>query len=135
MKKIIISILLLSSLVYAGLVNDGFNAYNHGNYREAVKLWKKAANQGDAEAQLNLGLMYDNGQGVKQNYVKAVKWWKKAANQGDAEAQNNLALMYDNGQGVKQNLSKAKELFGKACNGGIKSGCHNYKILNERGIQ
>jgi len=135
MKKIIISIMFLSSLVYAGLTGDGFIAFSHGNYREAVKLWKKAANQGNAVAQYELGVAYTYGGGVKQNYFKAVKWFKKAADQGYAQAQNYLGNMYKHGQGVEQNYVKAKELFGKACKGGFESGCHNYKILNEKGIQ
>jgi len=114
MKKIIISILLLSSLVYAGLVNDGLNALKHENYKEAAKLWRKAANQGNAVAQYDLGLMYDYGKGVKQNYFKAVKWYRKATNQGAARAQYNLGNMYNYGKGVKQNYVKAVKWYRKA---------------------
>ena len=55
---------------------------------------KKAAEQGLAPAQVNLGLAYDSGKGVKKDDEKAVDWYKKAAEQGDADAQFNLALMY-----------------------------------------
>jgi hypothetical protein len=53
------------------------------DYAKAVKWYRKAAEQGSASSQSNLGSMYFNGQGVTQNYVKAVKWWRKAAEQGD----------------------------------------------------
>ena len=70
--------------------------------REAVSWYQKAAEQGLAEAQTNLGVMYDNdnGEGVTQDKHKAASWYQKAAKQGDASAQTNLGLMYDNGEGV-----------------------------------
>ncbi len=49
-----------------------------------------AADQGDADAQLNLGFMYDHGEGVPQNYAEAVRWYRMAADQGNAIAQHNL---------------------------------------------
>ena len=55
------------------------------DYAEAVKWYRKAADQGDAFAQYNLGVMYDNGEGVPQDQAEAVKWYRKAAEQGDAE--------------------------------------------------
>jgi len=59
-----------------------------------------AAEQGYADAQFNLGLMYANGRGVPQDYAEAAKWFRLAADQGDATAQHNLALMYYSGKGV-----------------------------------
>jgi TPR repeat protein len=50
--------------------------------REAVKWFRKAADQGDAKAQLNLGACYFRGEGVKQDKAEAVKWYRKAAEQG-----------------------------------------------------
>ena len=61
---------------------------------EAVKWYRKAAEQNDAEAQNNLGLCYANGQGVAKDEVEAVKWYRKAAEQNYAEAQYNLGLCY-----------------------------------------
>ena len=53
----------------------------------------QAAEQGNAKAQYNLGVRYDNGLGVRQDYTQAVQWYRKAAEQGDAEAQFNLGSM------------------------------------------
>ncbi len=64
---------------------------------------KALADQGDAMAQLYLGSMYDNGEGVPENDAEAVKWYRKAADQGDAMAQLYLGSMYDNGEGVPEN--------------------------------
>jgi len=57
------------------------------NYAEAIKCFRRAGDQGIADAQYNLGVMYAKGQGVSQNYAEAVKWFRKAAEQGDATAQ------------------------------------------------
>jgi len=135
MRKILLMVLVFISVAYADLLKEGTNAYNQGNYQKAAKLFKKAANQGNTEAQTDLGSMYYEGEGVRQDYKESAKWFKKAANQGDAQAQFSLGVMYLNGQIIRQNLSLAKELFGKACDGGYEGGCYNYKILNERGIQ
>ena len=64
---------------------------------------RRRADQGDAEAQFNLGFMYDNGEGVPQDDQEAVKWYRMAAEQGYAGAQFALGLMYDNDQGVPEN--------------------------------
>ena len=61
----------------------------HRDYA-AVKWYRKAAEQGDAYAQGQLGWMYDSGQGIAQDYAEAVKWYHKAAEQGNAFAQRNL---------------------------------------------
>ncbi len=103
------------------------------NYTKAREWLEKAAAQGDAEAQYNLGIMYDNGQGVRQNYAKAREWYEKAAAQGNVEAQYNLGCLYNNGQGVRQNKATAKEWFGKACDNGDQNGCDAYRKLNEAG--
>ena len=60
---------------------------------------RQAAEQGDARAQFNLGIMYDNGEGVLKDEAEAVKWYRLAAEQDLANAQNNLGTAYTNGQG------------------------------------
>ena len=93
---------------------------------------QREANQGIPEAQYKLGLMYNNGESVRQDYAKAVEWYEKSANQGDAYAQNNLGLMYYNGEGVRQDYATAKEWFGKSCDNGNQDGCDNYRMLKQR---
>ncbi len=65
------------------------------------------AEQGNPIAQFNLGLMYDNGEGVPQDYQAAVKWYTLAAKQGDVDARFNLGVMYAKGQGVPQDYKAA----------------------------
>jgi hypothetical protein len=59
------------------------------NYTEAVKWYTKAAEQGLATAQNNLGVMCEKGQGVPQNYVFAYRWYCLAAAQGNSTATTN----------------------------------------------
>ena len=68
---------------------------------------KSLAEQGDALAQFNLGLMYDIGEGVPENDAEAVKWYRLAAEQGRADAQYNLGVMYATGEGVPENYLSA----------------------------
>jgi TPR repeat protein len=58
--------------------------------KEAMKWYRRAADQGYADAQYNLGVMYGQGQGVEQDFKEAVKWLQKAAEQGHVEAQRVL---------------------------------------------
>jgi TPR repeat protein len=73
------------------------------NSTEAVKWYRKAAEQGAPNAQNNLAYMYYIGNGVAQSYTEALKWISKAAEQGFAPAQNGLGAMLRDGQGVRQN--------------------------------
>ncbi len=81
---------------------DGVAAYYRGDYATALREFRPLARQGNAAAQVILGIMYGKGQGVTQDYAEALKWYRMAAVQGYAAAQNNLGLMYRNGQGVTQ---------------------------------
>ena len=74
---------------------------------EAVKWFRKAAEQGHARAQAVLGFMYANGRGVPQDYAEAAKWHHKAAEQGVAEAQSTLGVMYAKSRGVPQDHAAA----------------------------
>ena len=68
------------------------------DYAEAVRWYRKAAEQGSSGAQSNLGIMYKNGKEIgTQDYAEAVRWFRKAAEQGDAAAQYNFGGMYIDG--------------------------------------
>ena len=109
---------------------QGFEATTRGDYQTAFKLWLPLAEQGQKNAQYNLGVMYDNGQGVKQDYFEAMKWYRKAAEQGNAKAQFIMGGLYWFGKGVQVNKSLAKEWLGKACDNGDQQGCEFYGKLN-----
>jgi TPR repeat protein len=117
--------LVLAAPVVAGPFEDGVDAYLRGDYATTLRLYRPLADQGDAEAQFNLGTMYDYGRGVPQDYAEAVTWYRKAADQGDADAQNNLGKMYFNGHGVPQDYNAALKWYRKSADQGRGSGQNN----------
>ena len=62
--------------------NKGIAAYERGDYATALSLFRLAADQGLANAQYNLGVMYERGEGVPQDYKEAVRLYRLAADQG-----------------------------------------------------
>ena len=83
-------------------------------------LWyTKAAEQGHARAQCNLGTCYQDGEGVAQDSCKAVEWYTKAAAQDDIQGMENLSRCYKFGSGVAQDLVKTEELFTKLAGKGV----------------
>ena len=72
---------------------------------------EKAAEQGNALAQNNLGLMYDSGKGVSKNPKKAFEWFKKSAENGNHWGQLNAGKCCLNGYGTKKDKDKAIEYF------------------------
>ena len=89
----------------------GVDAYNRGDYATALREWKPLAQQGHADAQFNLGVMYEKGRGVPQDDKTAVKWLTLAAKQGDARAQYNLGWMSDKGRGTPQDYKNALKWY------------------------
>jgi uncharacterized protein len=85
----------------------GLDAYQKRDYVAAAKEWQPLADQGDAVAQYNLGLLYLDGHGVPQSLAQAVDWFRRAAEQDYAPAQHNLGAMYGSGQGVKRDYIQA----------------------------
>ena len=114
-------------LAYCYIEGRGVPKYE----KEAVKWYRKAAEQGDAEAQYMLGCCYDGGIGVSQSKTEAIKWWRKAAEQGYANAQYVLGLRYKRGIGVSQSKTEAIKWWRKAAEQG-----HEYarKELTENGM-
>ncbi len=74
----------------------------------------RSAEQGYADAQFNLGLLYVNGEGVEQDMDQAVTLFKKAADQGHVDAQNNLGALFYLGEGIARDKEKAIMWFEKA---------------------
>ena len=110
MQRFLITVFLVvagTTVATAGLREDADFAFLSGDFALAARLFHPLAEQGDARAQSNLGVMYYEGRGVPQDYQEALKWYRKAAEQGDEGAQSQLGLMYQKGQGVPQGLVRA----------------------------
>ena len=113
------------------------DAYFYGrmvpqDYQEAIKWFKLSAEQGYAQAQYNLGLMYSRGEGVDPDRQEALKWYRLSAEQGIAGAQCNLGLMYEKGHGVEQDYVEAHKWFNIAGVNGNDIGRKNMDIVEKK---
>ena len=98
--------------------DEAVATYKRGDYATAMRGFRVYAEQGSAEAQVALGVMYDAGQGVPENDAEAMKWYRKAAEQDAADAQLILGFMYDAGEGVPENDAEAVGWYRKAAEQG-----------------
>lgn len=87
-------------------------------YRIALNWFHKSARQGSARAQLQVGWMFEQGEGVRKSYKQAAYWYTLAANQGHPLGQNNLSCCYYSGRGVEQDHERAFLLMQKAAYAG-----------------
>ena len=128
MKNIIAATLFLLLSTNAFACYDG-SLSNRANFDNCLT----EAEQGQAEAQYTLGLMYHYGHPVTQDYKEAVKWWRKAAEQGIAGAQYNLGLMYSEGLGVTQDYKEAVKWYTKAAEQGFAKAQYNLGDMYRNG--
>ncbi|GAB1257498.1 hypothetical protein NBRC116494_20000 [Aurantivibrio plasticivorans] len=94
-------------------------AYDRADYRTALKVWLPAAEQGDAEAQTNVGEIFERGLrgdelSSEPDYPSAAAWYQRAAEQGFTRAQINLGYLYEKGLGVEKDISKALNWYRQA---------------------
>lgn len=91
-----------------------FVDYDRADYKTALNVWMPSAEAGDADAQTNVGEIFERGLGGSPNYEAAVHWYSKAAQQGNTRAQFNLGTLYEQGLGVKQDKLMALNWYRKA---------------------
>jgi len=113
----------------AASFQQGIDAFAQGDFAVALKKLQPIAEQGNADAQLRLGLMYREGKGVAQDDKQAVAWLSKSAEQGQVEAQENLAFSFAKGQGVERDWVQADKWFGIAAASGKESAIENQKVV------
>ena len=95
--------------------------------------YRKAADQGNADAQVNLGVMYSKGHDVTQNHAEALKWYRKAAEQGSAMAQYNMGVVYNSGLGVGKDYTQAVHWYRKAAEQGFIDAEYELGVMYESG--
>ena len=120
--------------VHAADYSEGVNAYQRGDYATALRIFRQLADQGSADAQSNLGVMYAYGQGVTQDYGAAVRWYRKAADQGYSSAQSDLGGMYRKGWGVPQDYAEAVKWYRKAADQGYAHAQYNLGVMYDKGL-
>ena len=100
------------------LFDFGVYFYQQQNYASARKWWGKAAEAGMARAQIQLAMLYRDGDGGPEDKAAAARWFRKAAEQGDAGAQNEMGVLYWSGEGVDKDRVKAGTWFERAAEAG-----------------
>jgi TPR repeat protein len=117
---------------YAQDFQKGVEAAEKGDFATALREWRPLAEQGDAVAQYNLGLMYKKGDGVPQDDKEAVRWCRKSAEQGNVNAQFALGAMYGLGEGVLQDNVYAHMWLNIAASNGNATAIKNRDIVAKR---
>lgn len=113
----VLSIICLAVPAWADF-QAGMDASTSGDYATALHEWRPLAEQGNALAQYNLGVLYRKGRGVPQDDVLARQWYAKAAAQGLAKAQFSLGTLYFNGEGAPKDYQQALRWFRLAADQG-----------------
>ncbi len=119
-------------------LRQGVEAYKKGDFQNAAFLFRQSAGSGSAPAAFNLGLCYENGEGVRQDAEKALRWYRKAAEQGHMRAQCAAGALCESGgdgafdpipeeafawykKSAEQGFARAQLLLASACRRGF--GC------------
>ncbi|MCX5797683.1 MAG: caspase family protein [Elusimicrobia bacterium] len=98
----------------AGALADAKAAYGAGDYAKALQLYQPLADQGDSEAQFQVGVLYEQGLGVDKDAIAARRWYDKAAVQGHPGAMMWIGHTYAEGDGVGQDYAEAMDWYRKA---------------------
>ena len=93
-------------------------SYDRVDHATILHIWKPLAEQGDVDAQNDLGMMYAEGVSMPQDQEMAAQWFRRAAEQGYAAAQFNLGVMYEEGRGVPQDDKVAAQWYKRAAEQG-----------------
>ena len=109
-RSLIAMFCLLATPIWAQDHNSDLEVTQPADSAGAPSEWRRMAEQGQAAAQYNLGIMYEYGRGVRQNDVEAARWYRKASVQGVSVAQYKLGIMYDNGWGVPHERHRSGEV-------------------------
>jgi TPR repeat protein len=102
--------------------------------KRVFALYQRGAEHGDTTSMVNLGIIYNHGDGVAQDYAKAREWFEKAAHKGDERAMVELGVLYQSGFGVAQDYAKAREWFERAAHKGDEGAMVGLGVLYQSGF-
>lgn len=114
MKKILSLLAFLVCVLQANF-DDGLKAYEDGNYAKAAQIFERLCKDGDTQACFNIGHLYANGSGVKQNFTRSSKYFKIACDAGNYQGCYALGIAYANGDGVQKDAQKSRQMLEAAC--------------------
>jgi TPR repeat protein len=128
---------LPGSIATVSTYEDAAAAHGRGDYAKAVSILMPLAENGDARAQVALGVSYAIGEGVARNPAVAVKWYRLAADQGDAFGQSNLGACYGEGVGVAQDWVQSTKWYALAADQGNPLAMSNLGVAyaNGQGVE
>jgi TPR repeat protein len=135
-KKTIFYVFLLVSiqqLTACSKETDPKKAFEKGDYETALTLWTPLAENGDADAQNYLGILYYLGFGVEKDYKKALGWYEKAAKAGNADAQKNYGDMINFGRGIQKDNYKAYKWYFAASQQGNEKAVRQIEVIAASG--
>ena len=108
----------LAPAAFGANLDAGFDAMQREDWPRALREFRPAAEAGEAEAQTAMGILYQQGSGVKQDYAEAARWYRMAADQGQGDAQVFLAFLYQDGRGVPKDMGLAARWYRAAADQG-----------------
>ena len=115
-------------------LSRGYDYDKAQDYKDAMKWYRLAAEQGMAEAEYAIAVLYNEGKGVPQDEEEAVTWFRKSAEQGFHGAKYNLGNKYYRGQGVAQDYKEAMKWFRLAAEQGGAEAKHNLGVMYLNGL-
>ena len=130
----VVLLVLATELVAAGSLEEAKTAFDKGDFRSAERTYSELSNQGDRTAQLQLGLMYDEGHGIPKQYHQAVRWYAVAASQGDPEAPFYLGRIYQDGRGGPRDYARARQWYRVAAQRGHQKAAVNLGVMHALGL-
>lgn len=117
----------------AGPAGDAAKAWAKGDIAQARSIWEKMASDGDGQAMNNLGVLYDQGQGVEPDPGRAAHYFAQAANAGNPAGMSNYGRMLEQGRGIPENPSEAARWFDLAARKGQAEAQYNLGLMYENG--
>ena len=127
------AVIVCATVAATAPTEAGWQAYEAGQYQDAVNIWKRAAAKGKPVAQYGLGLAYDLGRGVPPDPAAACAWYSRAGEAGHAIAAFNAGLMHDSGRCGSRNAAEAATWYGRAAAAGVARAQFNLAQLYANG--
>ena len=125
--------IVLVALLLAGAAEPPQNAADGDDTPPIVSHWQRLAEEGDGEAALQLGLIYDTGKDVPQDFEKAIHWYRQAADAGSAVAAFDLAALYDAGRTGTRDAAEALRWYRVAADRGFGRAAYVLGVMTEQG--
>jgi hypothetical protein len=118
----------------AAIYDQAGARFKAGDHAGAAQIVAKAAEMGNAVAQLRLALMYDQGDGVRRSSRAAFEWYSRAAALGEPESQEQVGLFYELAEGVSENWDLAARLYQASASQGWMKGQFSFGRAYQFGI-